>query len=349
VKDRDNTFYTPLVPCLNELGFPPIPNENDKAEQLREELWTIGSCWESPSRWWGDAYNPEKYLNHWAAILSGRPDLSFDVIGWAFFAAKREAEYKKQKELLPYDFLTGQTPRSLLLRLTRWAEARLCYHRVGLHLTFYKRDALAAREPIASNVEWLRQRLKQFVAVRMKEIKPEPYLDIKFYNLPSKLDYLCWLHLVSHISERWTLHEISKAVKKTFFDESYFRFRQRWWVNKTKEDQSLKDQTLEVHLVNKSTVAAEFDAATADWLSDTLSNLRPFSDSLADLLMDTGFRYRKRRGRAPTSRTETPSDVHDIRAILLGNDPLENFEILGKKDLRKDEPKGWLLAKTITA
>ena len=211
MKRRTNTFHTPLVPSLKELGFPPIPKGSDKAEQLLHELWTIGSCWHSPGPWWG-GYSPEKYPNRWADILSARDDLFFDVIGWAFFVAKCEVEHKKQKELTASDFLTARKPRALLVRLAKWAEARLRYYRVGLQLTFYKRDALAGQEPIASNVEWLRQRLKHFVAVRTREIQPEPYLNPKHYHSSSQLDYLCWLHLVSPISERWTVHEISKAV-----------------------------------------------------------------------------------------------------------------------------------------
>jgi hypothetical protein len=227
VKRLDNTFHTRLVPRLNELGFPPIPKKSDKAEQLLQELWTVGSCWHSPGPWWG-GYNPEKYLNRWTAIFSARDDLWFDAIGWAFFAAQCEAEYKKQKRLTAYDFLRARKPRALLLRLARWAEARLRYHRVGLQLTFYKHDALARQDPIASNVERLRQRLKDFVAVRTKEIQPEPDLNPKHYHSSSQLDYLCWLHLVSPISERWALHEISKAVKKTFVDQSYYDFKKRW-------------------------------------------------------------------------------------------------------------------------
>src|SRR5512132_3986910 len=49
VKRRNNnTFHTPLVLSLNEIGFPPIPKTSDNAEQLLQELWTIGSCWHSP-------------------------------------------------------------------------------------------------------------------------------------------------------------------------------------------------------------------------------------------------------------------------------------------------------------
>ena len=121
---NNNTLHTPLVLSLNEIGFPPIPKKSDKAEQLLQELWTIGSCWHSSGPWWG-GYSPEKYLNRWANIFSARDDLSFDVIGWAFFAAQREAEYKKQKKLTGYDFLTARRPRALLSRLARWAEARL--------------------------------------------------------------------------------------------------------------------------------------------------------------------------------------------------------------------------------
>ena len=52
---------------------------------------------------------------------------------------------------------------------------------------------------------------------------------------------------------------------------------------------------------------------------------------------------------APSSAGhKKPAKTQDISAILLSDSPLENFEILGKKDLEKDEPKGWLLAKTIT-
>ena len=110
---NNNTFQTPLVLSLNEIGFPPIPKTSDKAEQLLQELWTIGSCWHSPGPWWG-GYSPEKYLNRWAHIFSARDDLSFDVIGWAFFAAKCEVEHKKQKKLKAYDFLAAQKPRVAL-------------------------------------------------------------------------------------------------------------------------------------------------------------------------------------------------------------------------------------------
>jgi hypothetical protein len=373
VKRRDNTFHTPLAPHLNELGFSPVPKESDKAERLLQELWTVGSCWHSPGPSWG-GYNPEKYLNRWAAILSARDDLSFDVIGWAFFAAQREAEHKKQKELTAYDFLTAQKPRALLLRLAKWAEARLQYHRVGLQLIFYKRDVLAGQEPVASNLEWLKQRLKHFVAVRTQEIQPEPHLNPKHYLSSSQLDYLCWLHLVSPISERWTIHEISKAIKKTFVDQSYYDFKKRWL------DKPPAALTYRVPDKNESrgerfkkmTIPVGFEEAEADWLSGVLAHLRPFSDSLADLLRDTGFRYTKRRGRAPKPRIETPNEPDkptlcrtrnypdsaieamaavspQLASILESNHPLENFEILGKKDLEKDEPKGWLLAKTITA
>jgi hypothetical protein len=348
VKRLDNTFHTSLVPSLNEIGLPPIPKTSDKADQLLQELWTKGSCWHSPGPWWG-GYSPEKYLNRWANILSARDDLSFDVIGWAFFATKCEVEHKRQKKLTAYDFLRAQKPRGLLLRLTRWAEARLRYHRVGLQLTFYKRDALAGQEPIASNVEWLRQRLKHFVAVRTQEIQPEPHLNPKHYYTSSEMDYLCWLHLVSPISEQWTLHEVSRAVKKMFFDESYYQFKERWLAKPP------APLTYRVPNKNESpgeglkrmTTPVGFEEAKADWLSGVLAHLRPFSDLLAGLLRDTGFRYTKRRGRPPQPRTETPAKTQDIRAILLSDSPLENFEILGKKDLEKDEPKGWLLAKTI--
>ena len=138
-----------------------------------------------------------------------------------------------------------------------------------------------------------------------------------------------------------------------FFDQSYLQFKETWWRNKTREDQSLKDQSLEEHLLKKSPVAVEFGEAAADWLSGIFSHLRPFSGSLAGLLSVTGFRYAKRRGRAPKPRTETPSGSQQeidatLGAILRSNSPYENFEVLGKKDLEKDEPKGWLLAKAIT-
>jgi hypothetical protein len=356
VKRRSNTFHTPLVPSLNELGFPAVPKESDKAAQLLEDLWTIGSCWRSPGLWWG-GYNPEKYLNRWAAILSARDDLWFDVIGWAFSAARREVEYIKQENLTAYDFLTARKPRALLVRVAKWAEARLRYHRVGLQLTFYKRDALAAQEPITSNVEWLRQRLKHFVAVRTSEIQPEPHLNPEHYYTSSKLDYLCWLHLVSPISEQWARHEVSKAVKKMFFDESYYQFKERWWskATATLTYREVSDNDSPGERLKKKTVPVEFEEAKADWLSAVLSHFRPFSDSFADLLRDTGFTYTSRRGRAPTRRTETPSKPDksnysaQLATILLhrSNDPFENFEVLGKKDLEKDEPKGWMLAKTI--
>lgn len=124
MKRQDNTFHTALVPHLDELGFPLIPKESDKAEQLLQELWTIGYCSHSSGPWWG-GYNPEKHLNRWAAILSSRDDLLVDLIGWAFFAAKRELEYKKQKELMPADFLAAQKPHVLLRCLKKRAEARL--------------------------------------------------------------------------------------------------------------------------------------------------------------------------------------------------------------------------------
>jgi hypothetical protein len=200
-------------------------------------------------------------------------------------------------------------------------------------------------------VEWLRQRLKHFVAVRTKEIQPEPHLNPKHYYTSSELDYLCWLHLVSPISEQWTLHEISRAVKKMFFfDESYYPFKERWL--------SKPPSPLRYRVPNKNespgerlktmTTPVGFEEAEADWLSGVLAHLRPFSDLLAELLTDTGFRYIKRRGRPPQPCTETPAKTQDIRAILLSDSPLENFAILGKKDLEKDEPKGWLLAKAIT-
>jgi hypothetical protein len=164
------------------------------------------------------------------------------VIGWAFYAAKREAEHEKQKELTACDFLSALKPGALLLRLAQWADARLWYHRVGLQLTFYKRDAVAGQEPIASNVELLMQRLKDFVAVRTKEIQQGPELDdldveitpkqretIRNYCSTSQLEYLCWLHLVSPISERWTRHEVSKAANKKFFDQTYLQLRWRYW------------------------------------------------------------------------------------------------------------------------
>ena len=367
MKRQDNTFHTALVPRLDELGFPPIPKESDKAEQLLQELWTIGYCWHSSGPWWG-GYNPEKYLNRWAAILSSRDDLLFDVIGWAFFATKRELEYKKQKKLTPYDFLAAQKPRVLLGCLKQWAEARLRYHRAGLQLTFYKCDTLAGREPIASNVEWLRQRLKHFVAVRTKEIQPEPELDdldaeitpaqrktIQHRCSLSELDYLCWLHLVSPISEQWTLVEISRAVKKTFFDQTYYDWKEKWLA---KPPMAL---TYSVPAKNdspgqrfkKMTVPVGFEDAEAEWLSGVLLNLRPFSDSLDDKLTDTKFRCKKHTGRPPKMDSETPSPTkkgysHDLATIVRSHIPLENFEILGKKDLEKDDPKGWLLAKTIT-
>ena len=365
-------FDTSLVPRLNELGFPTIPKSNDKAEQLLQDLWTVGSCWNSPGPWWG-GYNPEKFLNRWGAILSARDDLAFDVIGWAFFAAKREAESERQKELLPYDFLTGQKPRALLLQLAGWAEARLRYHRVCLQLTFYKRDGLALQEPIASNVGWLRQRLKHFVAVRTKEIQVEPHRNPKHYYSSSELDYLGWLHLVCPISEQWTLHEISKAVRKTFFFEDRFQFREKWLA---KPPAPLTYRVPEKNdspgaRFKKMTVPVGFEEAEADWLSGTLSNLRPFSDSLADWMKNTGFSYKTRYGRPPKSRAETPSEPRkstfcstryhpesaieafeqvtpDLATVLKSPDPLENFEMLGKKDLEKDDPKGWLLAKTLT-
>ena len=363
VKRRNSTFQTLLVPSLNELGFPRIPKERDKVEQLLQELWTRGSCWRSPGPWWG-GYNPEKYLNRWANIFSARDDLSFDVIGWAFFVAKCEVEYIKQKKLTAYDFLTAQKPRALLVRVAKWSEARLRYHRVGLQLTFYKRDALAGQEPITSNVEWLRQRLKHFVAVRTQEIQPEPHLNQKHYYTSSELDYLCWLHLVSPISEQWTLHEISKAVKKTFVDQSYYDFKKRWLAKPP------APLTYRVPNKNESpgeglkrmTTPVGFEEAEADRMSAVLSNLRAFSDKVADLLADTGFRYTKRRGRAAKPRTETPSETDksklgrpqnypdsaieavavlssQLATILQILEPLGNFEILGKKDLEKDEPK----------
>jgi hypothetical protein len=310
VKRRGNTFRTALVPCLNELGFPVVPRTDDKADQLLQDLWTIGSCWRSPGPWWG-GYSPEKFLGRWAAVLSSRHDLSFDVIGWAFFAAKREAEYKKQRKLLAHDFLTGEKPGTLLSRLTRWAEARLCYYRVGLQLTFYKRDTLARQEPIASNVEWLRERLKHFVAVRIREVKPEPYLNPAHYYLSSELDYLCWLHLVSPISKRWTLHEISKAVKKTFFDDQWYQFKERWWAkppDKLTYREASENDTLGQRL-HKKIVPEEFELAEADWLSGILSNLRSFSDSLAGKLAATNFCYIKRAGRPAKSHTETPTEI----------------------------------------
>jgi len=241
-------------------------------------------------------------------------------------------------------------------------------HRVGLQLTFYERDALAGREPIASNVEWLKQRLKHFVAVRTKEIQPEPELDdldaeitsaqrktIQHRCSLSELDYLCWLHLVSPISEQWTLVEISRAVKKTFFDQTYYDWKEKWLA---KPPMAL---TYSVPAKNdspgqrfkKMTVPVGFEDAEAEWLSGVLLNLRPFSDSLDDKLTDTKFRCKKHTGRPPKMDSETPSPTkkgysHDLATIVRSHIPLENFEILGKKDLEKDDPKGWLLAKTIT-
>jgi hypothetical protein len=191
--------------------------------------------------------------------------------------------------------------------------------------------------------------LQHFAAVRTKEIQAEPHLNPKHYYTASELDYLCWLHLVSPISEQWTRHEVSRAVKKMFFDESYYQFKERWLAKPSARLTYLVPNKNESpgERLKKMTIPIGFEEAKADWLSGVLTHLRPFSDSLADLLRDTGFRYTKRRGRAPKPRTETPSNPRDIRAILWSNSPFENFEILGKKDLEKDEPKGWLLAKTI--
>src|SRR5262249_50437296 len=119
----------------------------------------------------------------------------------------------------------------------------------------------------------------------------------------------------------------------------------------------------------KMTRPLGFEEAEADWLSGVLANVRVFSDSLSDLLRRTGFRYVWSSGRPHHPREEAPSETEkpkrtnnhpdsaieaialfapELAKILESPAPLENFEILGKKDLEKDEPKGWLLAKTIT-
>jgi hypothetical protein len=234
VKRPKRTFQTPLVPSLDKLGFPPIPEKNSKAKELLAELWAeVGSAWQGCIRpwWWG--YNPEKFLETWADRLSCKEVLSSDAIGWAFFAAQREVEYYYEAKLTAYDFLTKPKPSYLLSRLRLWAEARLRYYRVGLQLTFYERDKLAGEEPIASDVVWLRERLKHFVAVHVREIRDAAKdigypLGSSLSYTSSKLDYICWLHLVSPISEKWMLHEIGKAVEKKFFQQYAERVKKFW-------------------------------------------------------------------------------------------------------------------------
>jgi hypothetical protein len=365
VKRRTNTFQTALVPPLDKLGFPSIPEDKDKAKELLEELWAVGSAWQGGIRtvvWWG--YNPEKFLKTWAGRLSCQEFLSSDVIGWALFATQREVEYYWEAKLTAYDFLTRNKPFFLLSQLRLWAEARLRYYRVGLQLTFYARDKLAGEEPIASNVGLLRERLKHFVAVRVREIreaaKDKGYpLGSSLSYTSSKLDYVCWLHLVSPISEQWTLHEIGKAVKKMFFPEYAERVKKFWEKPPEKltyRESQVGENDSPGKRYTKLAIPVELEAEKDDWLSSAIFNLRPFNDSLADWLAKTDFAYKAPRGRPSKSSSEIPTEspeeqqrIDDLLKILRSTSALENVEGLGKKDLEKDEPKGWLLAKTITA
>jgi hypothetical protein len=347
-------------------------------------------------------FNPEYFLEQWSNSILNSTRLNQDVWGWALTALRLERAYKLGVDYANDDDMLAESECfALLHRFKEWTEARLAYHRTALRLTFYADDPLADKDPLASNVERLRDRFEDWRDVRVKEqerlFENDPAISRRLAHLTDskhftkdeirsvvfqswlfnkglhtgvitseRIEWLCWLHLIGPISRQWELHDISLAVLKAFGGQAYIEDARRWWDNPpnrvTYEPVQEKDGFAE--RVMKQGFPQEFHEWHAEWASKRLAGLQRFTDTLRKQLQQTDFDYLATRGRRKASkddpipaawnepREETPEQaIKDFLAILLRQEkPTDTFSpTAAKEDLEKDQPKGWLLAKSLNS
>ena len=178
------------------------------------------------------------------------------------------------------------------------------------------------------------------------------------------IEWLCWLRLISPLSQAWQLHEIGLAVRKIFVGRDYVQAAKKWWKNPPKrltyepvdEDDGFAQRVIKQGFPQE---ALEWHA---DWLSKRLENTKDFTDTLRKQLHEIGFAYQATRGRPKTAKNDrVPSEWDEQEAkteaeawrlfaavLLRKNSASDAFSAdAAKEDFEKDEPKGWLLAKSI--
>ena len=374
------TAPTLLVPAL---FIPDLPADKWAAVEVWSGVyWEARRCADVLSRnldiQMPTHFNPEYFLGAWTDTILDKELFRQDVLGWALNALVLEQEHLLGRPPHPDEMLNESQCFDFLARFKDWAEARLAYHRIALLLTFYKADPFADQEPIASDVDRLRARLKDWRDVqltkreRLFESDPKigPWLrslqDVEHFRKEEvralefkqwlhknglkkgvitgqRTDWLCWLCLIAPISRDWRPNEMAMAVCKTFGDPDYREAAKDWWDEPPSGLTYLpveKDDDF-VKTVTKRIFPQEFLDWKAERDARTICGRGRLSDLLRKELKELGIEFRAdARGRSKNAKDELPS----LPDVLRGEAEPE-LDTTG--DSEKDEPKGWLLANSL--